>query len=129
MYRSYDLLKRLIQAFPMPIREMQTDNGAEFTMALRIKKPEKNPMLFERARSEYGIRYHRIRVATPRHNGKAERQHREDQKRFYSKLRIYNLSDGQKQRMAYNRKSNTIPKICLGLRTSKEVMMDYPAVM
>ncbi len=59
------------------------------------------------------IIYHRIRVATPRHNGKAERQHREDGKRFYSKLRMYSLEDGRKQLAAYNKPSNSIPKVCL----------------
>jgi len=43
------------------------------------------------------IIYHRIRVATPRHNGKVERQHRTDEKRFYKKMRMYSLSDGHKQ--------------------------------
>lgn len=35
-------------------------------------------------------------MATPRHNGKVERQHRLDEKRFYSKMRMYNLDDGRK---------------------------------
>ena len=78
---------------------------------------------------EYGIRYHRIRVATPRHNGKVERQHREDQKRFYNKHRIYNLSDGLKQLMAYNSWSNNIPKICLDFKSPNEVMSEYLGVM
>lgn len=43
-----------------------------------------------------GIKYHRIGVATPRHNGKVERQHRTDEKRFYKKMKMYNLADGRK---------------------------------
>ena len=36
---------------------------------------------------EMGIEYHRIRIATPRHNGKVERQHRIDEQRFYKQIR------------------------------------------
>lgn len=38
--------------------------------------------LFEEYLEECGIKYHRIQVATPRHNGKVERQHRLDEQRF-----------------------------------------------
>lgn len=127
-YSSTDFLKRLIRAFPAPIREIQTDNGPEFTKALLTKDAEQKS-LFEQELEEYGIRYHRIRVATPRHNGKVERQHREDQKRFYNKHRMYTLSDGLKQLIAYNRWSNTVPKICLDFKSPNEVMSEYLSVM
>ena len=72
---------------------------------------------------------HRIRVATPRHNGKVERQHRLDEKRFYGKMRMYSLEDGQKQLKKYNRISNNISKCCLNYRSPQEVLEDYMAVM
>ena len=127
-YSSVDFLKRLIQIFPAPIREIQTDNGLEFTKALLTNDPD-DLSLFESALKECGIIYHRIRVATPRHNGKVERQHREDQKRFYNKMKMYGLQDGIKQIERYNRLSNDIPKVCLGFRTPNEVLNDYLAVM
>ena len=40
--------------------------------------------LFEKTAADLGIRHRLIRPYTPRHNGKVERSHREDQKRFYS---------------------------------------------
>ncbi len=55
-----------------------------------------------------GIICHRIRVATPRHNGKGERQHRIDEERFYSKLRMYSLATGRKQLKTYNKKTNNV---------------------
>lgn len=76
-----------------------------------------------------GIIYHRIRVATPRHNGKVERQHRCDQLRFYDKMKMWGIKDGIEQIKRYNEKSNNIPKICLNFRTPNEVMQDYLAVM
>ena len=84
---------------------------------------------FEKALEDMDIIHHRIRVATPRHNGKVERQHRTDENRFYKKMRMYSLEDGRKQLTRYNKKSNNIPKICLNFRTPNEVLNDYLAVM
>ena len=75
------------------------------------------------------ILYHRIRAATPRHNGKVERQHRIDQTRFHDQLRMFNLEDGRKQMAAYQKKSNDCIKLCLGLRSPNEVLTDYLYVM
>lgn len=127
-YSSKDFLMKLLKAFPFPIREVQTDNGTEWTTALLVKDP-KSKTLFEQALEDMDILYHRIRVATPRHNGKVERQHRTDEKRFYKKMRMYNLEDGKKQIKKYNLKSNNIPKVCLNFRTPNEVLADYLAIM
>ena len=126
-YSSTDFLKKLILNCPFPIKEIQTDNGTEFTRALI--SDDGKPSLFEEMLELCGIKYHRIRVATPRHNGKVERQHRTDEKRFYKKMKMYNLVDGRKQLAKYNKKSNNIPKICLNFRTPNEVMQDYLNVM
>lgn len=127
-YSSADFLKKLIKAFAFPIREVQTDNGTEWTTALLVKDPT-SKTLFEQALADMDIIYHRIRVATPRHNGKVERQHRTDEKRFYKKMKMYNLADGRKQIAIYNKKSNNIPKVCLNFRTPNEVLADHLAVM
>lgn len=126
-YSSVDFLKKLIINSPFPIREIQTDNGTEFTRAL-ISNDGK-PSAFEKALEICGIKYHRIRVATPRHNGKVERQHRTDEKRFYKKIRIFNLEDGRKKLKKYNIKSNNIPKICLEFLTPNEMLNKYLAIM
>ena len=127
-YSSKDFLIKLIKAFPAPIREIQTDNGREFTNAYLTKNND-TLSLFEEALMLLDIKYHRIRVATPRHNGKVERQHRTDEKRFYKKMRMYNLEDGRKQLAKYNLKSNNIPKICLNFLSPNEVMEKCLAVM
>ena len=127
-YSSRDFLVKLIKAFPAPIREIQTDNGREFTNAYLTDNTDKLS-LFEKALQPLDIKYHRIRVATPRHNGKVERQHRTDEKRFYKKMKMYNLADGRKQLERYNQKSNNIPKICLDFLTPNEVMEKYLSVM
>jgi len=127
-YSSKDFLMKLIKAFSFPIREVQTDNGTKWTTALLVKDP-KSKTMFEKALEKMDIIYHRIRVATPRHNGKVERQRRTDEKRFYKKMRMYSLEDGREQLRKYNKKSNNIPKVCLNFRTPNEVLDDYLSVM
>lgn len=70
---------------PIRIQCVQTDNGSEFTHRLRSEKKT----LFEEALRANGIDHHPIRPAMPRHNGKVERSHREDQKRLYDKTTFY----------------------------------------
>lgn len=122
-YSSQDFVKKMIKFFPFRIELVQTDNGTEWTNALISNTP--TPTLFEKELERNGISYTRIRVATPRHNGKVERQHRTDEKRFYSKMRMYNLEDGRKQLAKYNKWSNTIPKICLDFKSPNEVWKEY----
>ena len=126
-YSSLDFLIKLIKAAPFPIREIQTDNGTEWTKALISKNGSKT--LFEKQLEEYNIIYHRIRVGTPRHNGKVERQHRTDEERFYKRMRMYSLEDGRKQLKKYNKWSNTIPKICLKFHSPNEVLEKHLGVM
>ena len=127
-YSAEAFLIELIQRCPFPIREIQTDNGTEFTKALISNDPN-DKSLFELRLEEYQIAYHRIRIATPRHNGKVERQHRIDQQRFYDRLRMFSLEDGKKQLAVYQKKSNDYIKHCLGLRSPNQVLMDYQMVM
>jgi hypothetical protein len=127
-YSSKDFLVKLVATSRFPIREVQTDNGTEFTNALLVKDPETRS-LFENALLDMDILYHRIRIATPRHNGKVERQHRCDELRFYKKMRMYSLPDGRRQLAKYNRWSNNIPKICLKFLSPNEVLSNYLFVM
>ena len=127
-YSAEAFLIELIERCPFPIREIQTDNGTEFTKALISNDPN-DKSLFESKLEEYQIKYHRIRIATPRHNGKVERQHRIDQQRFYDRLRMFSLEDGRKQLSVYQKKSNDYIKHCLGLRSPNQVLADYLAVM
>lgn len=127
-FSAKDFLVKLVKVAPFPIREIQTDNGTEFTNALLVVK-EAHKTLFEEALAQMEILYHRIRIATPRHNGKVERQHRTDEARFYRNLRMYSLADGRKQLAAYQHKSNNYIMTCLNLRSPNQVLRDYLAVM
>lgn len=126
-YSSYQFLIALIKAAPFQIREIQTDNGSEFTNALKTTKGRKT--MFEIALEKLGIKYHRIRVATPRHNGKVERQNRQDEERFYKHMKMYNLEDGRKQLAVYQKKSNNYIKTCLNMQSPNQVIEKYLGVM
>lgn len=87
---------------------VQTDNGLEFTNRLSNSGTNKRT-LFETTLSAMGIRHKLIRPFTPRHNGKVERSHREDQKRFYSCHSFYSFQDFAAQLSTHLRRSNSIP--------------------
>lgn len=127
-YSSKQFLEKLIEKAPFPIREIQTDNGTEFTNRLIVTK-SKHLTLFENQLIEMGIIYHRIQIATPRHNGKVERQHRIDEARFYKNMRMYSLEDGRKQLAVYQKKSNNYIKTCLGMKSPNQVLNMYMGVM
>lgn len=123
-YSSRDFIKKLIQNAPFKIIRIQTDNGTEFTNALLVTKAT-HKTLFEQELEDLGIEHQRIRIATPRHNGKVERQHRTDTERFYGVLKMYSLEDGNRQLTEYNKKSNNYWKVCLGMKSPNCVLSEY----
>jgi transposase-like protein len=127
-FSSRQFLDEMFRYFKFPIREAQTDNGTEFTNALLVVKA-KHKTLFEQALEDMDIIYRRIKIATPRHNGKVERQHRKDQQRFYRKLRMYDLADGRKQLAAYQERAKHYPIIPLNFQSPVQVLEKYLGVM
>ena len=110
-YSSVDFLKKLVKWYArrgIRVECIQTDNDFEFTN--RFSNSRKGlPTLFERTTADLGIRHKLIRPYTPRHNGKVERSHREEQKRFYSAHSFFSLEDFAAQLAAHNRRSNNFP--------------------
>ena len=95
---------------------IQTDNGAEFT---HITKTDRiHPM--DALCGKLGIEHKLIRPRTPRHNGKVERSHRNDQERFYNHLHFYSLEELNLQMRRYLTRSNDIPSKVLGWDSPKE---------
>ena len=110
-YSSADFLRRVVTAFQrkgVTVECVQTDNGFEFTNRFSNSKRD-IPTLFEDTAAQLGIRHKRIRPYTPRHNGKVERSHREDQNRFYDIRRFYSLADFVGQLAAHQSRSNSRP--------------------
>ena len=125
-YCAKFFLDELLKAAPFAIYMIQTDNGTEFTNALIVADPKTaHKTMFEQALQDYGILYKRIRIATPRHNGKVERMHRTDQMRFYSQLKMFSLDDGRKQMVAYQKKSNGYIMTVLDMKSPNEVLKEF----
>lgn len=97
---------------------IQTDNGQEFCFLKETK--DKRIHKFDRLCNHFGIEHKLIRPRTPRHNGKVERSHRNDNERFYKTLRYYSFDDLQAQMSSYLRRSNDIPSCVLRSATNKK---------
>ena len=123
-YVSSLFIRRAVKAAPFKIKMAQTDNGQEFTNALFGQKKEELTR-FELALAELGITYRRIRVGTPKHNGRVERQHGLDMQRFYKRQMFASLDDAQQKVAAYNAWSNTRIKTCLNLRSPSQIIKDF----
>lgn len=116
-YSTCDFLKRAIIYFKYKPLILQTDNGGEFT---HIKKTDRIHPL-DILCNELAIEHKRIRPRTPRHNGKVERSHRNDQERFYNHMSFYSYHDLMLQMKRYLNRSNRIPMQTLGWKSPLEM--------
>ena len=126
-YSSADFLKRLFKWYAgwgIRVECVQTDNGFEFTNRFSNSRRDL-PTLFEAMAAQLGIRHELIRPYTPRHNGKVEHSHREDQKRFYICHACYALDDFEKQLAVHNRRSNNFPMRPLNRLSPAEFSVQY----
>jgi len=120
-YSAKCFLENLVKRAPFSILAVQTDNGTEWTSELFVTK-SKHKSLFEQALLDMQIGYRRIRIATPHHNGRVERQHGLDTKRFYRRQKFYSLEHARLQISLYNAWSNSRVKTCLDFRSPDQVV-------
>lgn len=104
-YSTVDFVKRAIVYFGYKPKIIQTDNGQEFTYTMKTDKVHPLDILCISLDIEHKL----IRPRTPRHNGKVERSHRNDQNRFYNYLKFYSYDDLKRQMKVYLNRSNNIP--------------------
>jgi transposase InsO family protein len=123
-HASSMFLRNALNAAPVKIKEVQTDNGWEFTNAMLGQKVLELTR-FEQILEVLRIKYRRIRVGTPKHNGRVERQHGLDMQRFYKRQTFTSLEDAQQKVAKYNAYSNTRIKTCLSFRSPVQVIADY----
>ena len=107
---TVDFVMRAILYFGYKPKVIQTDNGQEFTHLSNTNREH----LFDSFCKKYGITHKLIKPRTPRHNGKVERSHRNDNERFYQYLKFHSFNDLQIQMKAYLQRSNNIPTRVLG---------------
>lgn len=109
-YSTINFVKRAIVYFGYQPKIIQTDNGQEFTYTMKTDRTHPLDTLL----NQLNITHQLIRPRTPRHNGKVERSHRNDQNRFYNFLSFYSYDDLKKQTKSYLKRSNNIPMQVLG---------------
>ena len=94
---------------------IQTDNEPEFTS--RNWHKVKKDSLFTDTCKLHNILHKTIRPKTPKHNGKVERYHRNDNNRFYQFLTFSSLKDLNVKGAKYLKYSNNICSSALGFLT------------
>ena len=115
-YSSVEFIKMAIKHFGYQPKIIQTDNGFEFTHFRETRRTHP----FDLYCQKQGIVHQLIRPRTPRHNGKVERSHRNDNERFYSRLSFYSYEDLLVQMKRYLYKSIRLPMQTLGWLTPME---------
>lgn len=113
---SVEFIKMVIKHFGYQPKIIQTDNGFEFTHFQETRRTHP----FDLFCQKQGITHQLIRPRTPRHKGKVERSHRNDNERFYSRLSFYSYEDLLVQMKRYLYKSNRLPMQTLGWLTPME---------
>ncbi|HFI0057528.1 TPA: DDE-type integrase/transposase/recombinase, partial [Streptococcus suis] len=116
-YSTVQFLKMAIKHFGYKPKILQTDNGFEFTHFKETKQVHPLDLLCQ----ELGIEHKLIRPRTPRHNGKVERSHRNDNRRFYQHLTFYSYDDLIKQMKTYLYRSNRLPMQTLGWKSPIDI--------
>ena len=117
------------KALGIEVECVQTDNGPEFTKQF-IANNTNNHSMFEVTARRLNIKLKRIKPHTPKHNGKVERSHREDQKRLYSEMIRLNRLITDEESFArklkrYQDQSNNRPMRPLGYKSPKQVLEEY----
>lgn len=131
-YASSLFLRLVYSAFKaMGIRVecVQTDNGSEFTSRL-LTNDNKKKSEFERTAKRLYIKLKHIKPHTPKHNGKVERSHREDQKLFYSEIirtgkLIKSFNDFKQRLKRHQDKTNHRPMRPLGYLSPIQYLDQY----
>ncbi|MCD8372979.1 MAG: DDE-type integrase/transposase/recombinase [Clostridia bacterium] len=105
---TVDFVLRAFKFFGYRPKIIQTDNGSEFTFRNYVTKDGRIHKLDQLCKY-FHIKHRLNRPRTPRHNGKVERSHRNDNERFYRYLHFYSFEDLKIQMAAYLKRSNDIP--------------------
>lgn len=131
-YSSSLFLCQVVSAFKalgIEVECVQTDNGMEFTKQFIARKTN-NHSMFEITAKHLGVKLKRIKPHTPKHNGKVERSHREDQKLLYSEMirlnrLIIDEDDFKRKLRRHQRKTNNRPMRPLNYLSPKQYLEQY----
>lgn len=113
---TVDFIKRCLAYYGYAPKEIQTDNGPEFTYPMETKKEHPVDTLLRLLK----IRHHKIIPRTPQHNGKVERSHREDNRTFYSFNVFNSLEELRRKGKLHMNEYNNTPMRPLDYKTPLE---------
>ena len=106
-----DFINQVKEALPFAIKQVQTDNGSEFSEQ------------FSWHLQDLGISHRKTKVCTPEENGKVERSHKTDQAEFYGINQFVSIQHCIKLLKAWEREYNEKrPHMALKGKTPKEYL-------
>ena len=117
------------KALGIEVECVQIDNGTKFTKQFSAKD-KNNHSMFEATSRRLKVKVKRIKPHTPKHNGKVERSHREDQKLFYSEIirtnkLITDEDDFKKRLKRHQDRTNNRPMRPLNYLSPKQYLEQY----
>lgn len=123
-------LQAVIDIFPHRIRAVKTDNGAIFTNYYlgtnkRSDMTVKTIHALDIFCQDHDIIHYLIDPGKPAQNGKVERSHREDQKKFYEQNTFSSFSDLQRKMRRWNMYYNDLEHCGLDGKTPNEYLKEF----
>lgn len=108
-----DFVSQVQKALPFAIKQIQTDNGSEFSSQ------------FSWHRADLGISHRKTKVRTPEENGKVERSHRTDGEEFYGINRFVSIKHCTRLLSQWEKEYNEHrPHMALKGKTPKEYLVE-----
>jgi len=108
-----DFVNQVKRALPFAIKQIQTDNGSEFSEA------------FSWHLEDLGIEHRKTKVRRPEENGKVERSHRTDNEEFYGINRFVSIKHCMQLLKAWEKEYNhDRPHMSLGGKTPGDYLAE-----
>lgn len=108
-----DFIHQVKTVLPFAIKQVQTDNGSEFSEA------------FSWHLEDLGITHRKTKIRSPEENGKVERSHRTDGEEFYGINRFVSIQHCIKLLAQWEREYNERrPHMALGGKTPREYLAE-----
>ena len=121
-YETSNYLNILEKEMGFKIKQIQTDNGLEFT---NDQDRTNRKSRFQKRLEELGIEHKLTAPYSPWQNGYVERSHREDSEKFYANRRFKSEEEMYKSFERYAKRQNNIAKKVLKFKTANEMLEDY----
>lgn len=109
------------EEFGFSIKTVQTDNGREFTNDPEVTSKK---TIFEQKLEEKGIKHIKTRPYSPWQNGKVERSHREDGRKFYNRV-FKSLDSLVKAHKRYISRGNNVARCVLNFKSPNQIVQQH----